>query len=86
MEVGPAGPHRTPEIAVRQKGPVIVQRLAVGGQGHRDSAAGDKGQGPEGRVQIGQMQLQLGPGGEEDGPAHPGKVLLFHKTIGPSIV
>ncbi len=86
MEIGPAGPHPAPQIAVRQPGPVVVQRLAVGGQGHRDPAAGGESQGAEGRVQIGQAHIQLVPGGEEDVPPNPGKVLLFHKTLGPSIM
>ena len=86
MEIGPAGPHPAPQIAVRQPGPVVVQRLAVGGQGHRDPAAGGESQSAEGRVQIGQAHIQLVPGGEEDVPPNPGKVLLFHKTLGPSIM
>ena len=86
MEIGPAGPYPAPEIAFRQEGPVVVQGLPVGGQGKGHPAARGKGQGAEGRVQVGQAHIQFVPGGRENVPPNPGKIRLFHKPLGPSTV
>ena len=68
MEIGPV--HRRPgaEIPLRQERAVVVQRLPVGGQGQRDPAAGLESQGAQRRVQIGQAEIQLVPGGGQDLP------------------
>ena len=63
VEIGPVCQNAAPEEPVRQPGPVIVEPLAVGGQGDGDAAAGPELQAAEGRVQIGQAHVQLVPGG-----------------------
>ena len=66
VEIGAVAQHPAPEIPLSQKTAVVVQRLSVGGKGQGYLSAGPETQAAQRRVQIGQVEIQLAPGGKEN--------------------
>ena len=77
MEIDAVHPGSGPEIPVGEIAAVVVQRLPVGGQRHRDAVSGPERQPAQRRVQIGEVQIEFVPGGIENVQTDLGEGFLF---------
>ena len=66
VKIGPVAQHSSPEVALGQKAAVVIKGLPVGSQRQRHVFSRLEGQAAQHHIQIGQVQIQLVAGGQQN--------------------